>query len=157
MICYYAGSTGSSAYKAVGLRWKQRHNAMHHPDLVPNSYDKSFFAEFMSPCMGHHDEEVAHAIGMPGAYDNGPCRIGWMTHLVTNWMGDDAFLKSLDIKLVRPNVIGNTTWCHGTVEAKEICDGDPVVHLKLWATDQDGHENTQGTATVVLASKGRQT
>ena len=32
-------------------------------------------------------------VGAPGAYDYGPERCSWLTHHVTNWMGDDGFLR----------------------------------------------------------------
>jgi crotonobetainyl-CoA:carnitine CoA-transferase CaiB-like acyl-CoA transferase len=40
----------------------------------------------------HWDEEFAREVGAPGAYDYGPERCSWLTHHLTNWMGDDGFL-----------------------------------------------------------------
>jgi acyl dehydratase len=154
MVCYYAGSIGSSAYKASELRWKQRHHAIHHPERIPNSYDRSFYAEYMLPCLGHHDEAAAQVIGMPGAYDNGPCRIGWMAHLVTNWMGDHGTLRTLEVRLRRPNLLGNTTWCRGRVTRRSRdADGEHLVGIEIQGVDQDGVVNTKGSATVALPSR----
>ena len=33
-------------------------------------------------------------VGAPGAYDYGPERCSWLTHHLTNWMGDDGFLRA---------------------------------------------------------------
>jgi hypothetical protein len=71
-----------------------------------------------------------------------------MGHLVTDWMGDDGFLKVLDIQVRRHNVLGELVTCEGTVEAVRPDAGE--VDLYLIARNQDGHESARGTATVVL-------
>jgi len=85
---------------------------------------------------------------VPGAYDYGPERVSWMGHLVTDWMGDDGFLKVLDIQVRRHNVLGELVTCEGTVKAVRPDAGE--VDLYLIARNQDGHESARGTATVVL-------
>ena len=88
MTSYYAGSIGSEGYKACELRWSQWRAARETPDLLPNNHDISYLSEFVLPSAGHQVDKVAHAVGMPAAYDNGAMRVGWTAHLVTNWMGD---------------------------------------------------------------------
>ena len=46
----------------------------------------------------HWEEEFALEVGAPGAYDYGPERCSWLTHHLTNWMGDDGFLRSADLQ-----------------------------------------------------------
>jgi acyl dehydratase len=150
MTCYYAGVLGTAGYKSCELRWQQRRNARNRPELLPDNYDTSYFAEFVLPSLGHQNATIAHAVGMPGPYDNGPMRIGWMAHLVTNWMGDAGFLAELDVRILRPNLFGNVTWCRGEVASKDLVDGVATVTLNLWATDQNGERNTSGTAQIVL-------
>jgi len=41
----------------------------------------------------HWDEAFALEVGAPGAYDYGPERCSWLTHHLTNWIGDDGFLR----------------------------------------------------------------
>ncbi len=41
----------------------------------------------------HWEPEFARMVGAPGAYDYGPERCSWLTHQLTNWMGDDGFLR----------------------------------------------------------------
>ena len=40
----------------------------------------------------HWDDEWAQRMGHPAAYDYGVMRTNWMAHLVTDWMGDDAWI-----------------------------------------------------------------
>ena len=41
----------------------------------------------------HWENDLATDVGTPGAYDYGPERCSWLTHHLTNWMGDDGFLR----------------------------------------------------------------
>ena len=150
MTCYYAGAIGTAGYKACELKWKQWHNARHHPELIPTNTDRWYFEEALSPSLGHQDDGVARTIGMPAAYDNGHQRCGWMAHLVTNWMGDHATLRRLEVRIQRPNIFGNTTWCHGEVVRKFEDGGQGAVELALRAVNQDGEQNTRGSAIVWL-------
>jgi acyl dehydratase len=95
----------------------------------------------------HWDEAMARAVGVPGAYDYGPERVAWLGNLVTNWMGDEGVLARLHVKVLRHNLIGDTTWCRGEVTGKE---SGGLVHLALRAENQRGELTASGTATVVL-------
>ena len=53
-------------------------------------------------------------------------RTNWLAHLITNWMGDDGFLKRLRAELRLFNVLGDTTWLKGKVTQKYIKDGEEV-------------------------------
>jgi acyl dehydratase len=155
MICYYAGAMPGVAYRPVDLSWRQRQRAIEHPELAPTNFNPpTDLFELVRGGSGHHDPDRAHDAGMPGQYDNGHMRIGWTTHLVTNWMGDTGKLKRLHTEMRRPNVIGNTTWFRGTVTATTIDDdGDPVTEISIEGQDQDGTVNTKATASVVLPRK----
>jgi acyl dehydratase len=98
----------------------------------------------------HWDSEFARMVGVPAAFDYGPERVSWMGHLVTNWMGNDGFLKELKVQVRRHNILGDTTWCQGEVTGKEIKDGTPLVYCRLWADNQRQERSVAGTATMVL-------
>ena len=53
-------------------------------------------------------------VGAPGAYDYGPERCSWLTHHLTNWMGDDGFLRRAHCKIRRHNPEGDTLRIEGT-------------------------------------------
>jgi len=73
---------------------------------------------------------------------------------MTHWMGDDGFLRRLNVSLRRPNVFGDTTWCRGTVVDKRIEDGAPLVDLEVLAQNQLGEVTAKGTAVVELPGRG---
>jgi hypothetical protein len=97
---------------------------------------------------------MARRVGVPAAYDYGPERIAWLGQLLTNWIGDDGFLKRLRVKIKRFNLIGDMTWCHGRVVGARIVDGDGLVDLSVWCEDQRGQVTAEGEATVVLPVRG---
>jgi acyl dehydratase len=119
-----------------------------HPALgIPNA-----FAVPEPPERVHWDETLARAVGVPGAYDYGPERVAWLGHLVTQWMGDAGLLKSLAVQVRRHNLIGDTTWCRGSVRAR----GAPgEVTLALEAVNQRGETIAVGEATVELPRRPR--
>jgi acyl dehydratase len=120
-----------------------------HPGLaIPNAYNIPDVPERV-----HWEEEMARAVGTPGAYDYGPERISWMGHIMTNWMGDDGFLHKLNAKVVRHNPEGDTLTIRGKV-VKKYQDGDKnCVDCELLATNQDGEKSCEAEATVYLPSK----
>lgn len=96
----------------------------------------------------HWDPDLARRVGVPGAYDYGPERVSWMGHVVTDWMGDDGFLSSLDVQVRRHNLIGDLVTLDGTVVEVERDTGSVTVSLE--ARDHRGNESARGSATVVL-------
>lgn len=143
IVCWLMGG-GSPYLHAHGfdLAYRRRHPKIEieggdHPEYV------------------HLDNGVAQKVGLPHAYDYGAQRISWLGHLLTNWMGDDGFLKSLYVKLVGFNMRGYTTWCKGKVIRKSEDEGEPVVDCEIWCENQISEVTAVGKATIILPSKER--
>ncbi len=98
----------------------------------------------------HWDDALARGVGVPAAYDYGPERVAWLGHLVTNWMGDAGVLRRLNVQVRRHNLIGDTTWCRGTVTAKAGTDDPAEVSVDLVAVNQRGETTAVGEAVVAL-------
>jgi len=77
-------------------------------------------------------------------------RIHWTAQLITNWMGDDGFLKKLDLKFPKINILGDITRCYGKVTGKRVQDGKRLVGIEVWNINQVGDTVTTGTAEVIL-------
>jgi acyl dehydratase len=101
----------------------------------------------------HWDPERARELGLPTSYDYGQMRSCWLTHLITNWMGDDAWLWRFANQMRGFNFLGDTHWCTGEVVAKRVEQDHHVVDLELRATNQDGRVTAPATATVILPSR----
>jgi acyl dehydratase len=154
MTTYYAGAVGTSGYKSTKLKWIYGHRARHAPEKLPNNYDPSYYAARVLPSIGHQDAKIAVSeLGMPGPYDNGPQRIGMVATCVTNWMGDDGFLKELSVRLRAPVIFGDITYPTGKVVGRRQEGGAGLVELEVWAENQLGDVTATGHALVELPSR----
>jgi len=125
--------------------------AMKHPGHFFRNPEAGGGIEYTG--IGHHRESVAKEVGVPGTYDYGPQRSSWMCSLVTNWMGDAAFLKRVRTEMRRFNTVGDSTWCKGRVSRKYIKDRHALVDIEIWGENQRGEMTTPGVATVILPSR----
>ncbi len=125
--------------------------AMKHPGHFFRNPEAGGGIEYTG--IGHHRESTAKEVGVPGVYDYGPQRSSWMASLVTNWMGDAAFLKRVRTEMRRFNTMGDSTWCKGKVSRKYVKDGHALVDLEIWGENQRGEVTTPGVATVILPSR----
>ncbi|MEQ9152607.1 MAG: MaoC family dehydratase N-terminal domain-containing protein [Parvibaculum sp.] len=125
--------------------------AMKHPGHFFRNPEAGGGIEYTG--IGHHRESVAKEVGVPGTYDYGPQRSSWMCSLVTNWMGDAAFLKRVRTEMRRFNTMGDCTWCKGKVTRKYMKDRHALVDLEISGENQRGEVTTPGLATVILPSR----
>jgi len=143
----YAQGWGGLYIRANKLAWKQVRN---HPGLgIPNARGIPDCPERV-----HWEEEFALAVGAPGAYDYGPERCSWLTHHVTNWMGDAGFLSRAKCQLRRHNPEGDVVLIHGEVVRKFVEDGRHMVEISQRAVNQDDELSAIGSAIVMLPSRG---
>ena len=107
----------------------------------------------IGPALLHVSDNAARVQGVPHAIAFAAQAEGNVCHSITNWMGDDGFLKRLDCQARHINLVGNTNWINGHVVKKYIEDGEYLVDLELKMEDQDGNLIIPATATVRLLSK----
>ncbi len=99
----FAQGWGGLYIRANKLAWKQLQK---HPGLgIPNKFGIPDVPERV-----HWEDDLATLVGTPAAYDYGPERCSWMSHHLTNWMGDGGFLRKLEVKIRRHNPVGDTLY-----------------------------------------------
>jgi acyl dehydratase len=98
----------------------------------------------------HWDEYSAKLGGFPGGYDFGSQRISWLSHALTDWGGDSAFIEEMEVKLIRPNIVNDTTWISGEVIdlVPDTEFGTAIIALR--ATNQRNEVTAAATARVRL-------
>jgi acyl dehydratase len=101
----------------------------------------------------HWEEEWAVKVGAAARYDFGGLREAFLMHLVTDWMGDDAWLWRLNVQHRKFNFIGDTTWVKGRVKDKRVEDGHHTIELDVFCENQHGMVTSPGTAVVILPSR----
>ncbi len=127
------------------LRHRQRHPDTAFLDLGTGSWE-SWESSMVR-------DDVAQAFGFPAAHDAGIDRVSWVGNLLTNWMGDQGFLSSLRVVLIRPNIYGDVTWCRGKVEGLRREGGRHLADLSVWCENQRGQRTAEGEATVILTRR----
>jgi acyl dehydratase len=142
----YAQGWGGLYIRANKLAWRQ---AQHHPGLGI----KNRFGIPDCPERVHWEPEFALMVGAPGAYDYGPERCSWLTHHLTNWMGDDGFLRRATCKIRRHNPEGDLLFIDGTVVRRFQEDGRHLVEIEQAAHNQDGELSVLGSGIVELPSR----
>jgi len=105
------------------------------------------------PHRGHWEQFMAEEVGMPGIYDVGYQRLGWLGRFVTDWMGDDAFLRVLEGTLRKPTIVGDVTTFTGQVIERTVRDGKPVVVCRLAGQNQHGEDTVTGMAEIELVAR----
>lgn len=144
MLQFMAATGGVRTFE-VAMRYQRRHPAEIYFDEVHGMWD-SWEASFLK-------DVVAQEFGWPAAHDTGYQRICWLDNAITNWMGDHAFLHSLDVRVTRPNIYGDITWAKGKVARKYRTDKQSFVELEVWCANQRGETTAKGTAVVSLLDK----
>lgn len=143
----YAQGWGGLYIRANKLAWKLI-------DAHPGAGITNRFGIPDVPERVHWEEDFALEVGAPGAYDYGPERASWLTHHLTNWMGDGGFLYKSNSKIRRHNPEGDAIFIKGKVLRKFVEDGRHLVEVEQEALNQDGELSAIGRGVVQLQTKG---
>jgi acyl dehydratase len=141
----YAQGWGGLYIRANKLAWQQV--AAHGGLGIKNRFGIPDCPERV-----HWEDEFARMVGTPGAYDYGPERCSWLTHHLTNWMGDDGFLRRATSKIRRHNPVGDMLTFTGKVTRKYVEEGRHLIEIEQEARNQDGELSILGSGVVELPS-----
>lgn len=143
----FAQGWGGLYIRANKLAYKQMRK---HPGLgIPNALGIPDVPERV-----HWEDELATDVGTPGAYDYGPERCSWLMHQLTNWMGDEGFLRRHQSQIRHHNVVGDWIAIDGKVIDKGVdADGKGYVTVEQEARNQHGELSAMGTGTVHLPKR----
>ncbi len=165
-ICYhslgYASVSGPMApgnelaFEPVYRLLKQTQRGHVHP-----------ITRWRGPGNEHEDALTAAYRGQPGPFDFGVQRTQMCEQLMSNWMGDNGFIRRLQIALRKPVYYGDITTYTGEVvkKFKEVQGGEKgegavpgkqdyyAMGVKYQGLNQVGEAQVIGTATVYLPSR----
>ena len=147
MIAYCIGANpvGIKAFRASLKIYKQ------HPRWCfrdPNTYA-------LEPIYAvHYNKAAANAAGLPYPYDVGAQRQCYLIQMITDWMGNDGWLKRNYAEYRRFFYLSDVLWFRGKVVDKFIDeDGEPCVGIETHAVNQRGEDTMPGYSIVALPSK----
>ncbi len=132
----------------VALRQYRRHPAWAFRDPNTHALEPIFAV--------HYNKEAARAMGVPMQYDVGLQRHCWGIHLLTNWMGDEGWVKRSYTEYRRFNYYGDVVWIKGKVVRKYVDnEGEYCVDIERHAINQRGEDIMPSSATVALPSRDK--
>ena len=148
IISFHSGGYGFAPYgigpARIGFKNRQKVPKFY----IPNAAGIPDVAQRL-----HWENEWSQSIGNPMAYDYGVTRECWLTHYLTDWMGDDGWLVRQHDEMRKFNYIGDTHIITGEVVAKRVVDHNCLVDIEFRATNQRGEVTAPATATVALPSR----
>jgi acyl dehydratase len=100
----------------------------------------------------HWDAEFTkNTLGLPGAYDIGLERCAWLINVMTNWMGETAYVRSIDVQYRRFNYMGDVTYNKGRVTGLRRNDGQQIVDVEVWCENHRGEISARGKGQIAYA------
>lgn len=119
---------------------------------IPKFYLKNDLGFWDMAQRCHWDDEWSQRMGHPAAYDYGVMRSCWMAHLVTNWMGDDAWLWKVSASVRKFNYVGDAHFVSGVV--REIDRAANTVTIDASCVNQRGETTADARLVVILPPPG---
>jgi acyl dehydratase len=146
IVAWHVGTgMGDFGVAALKLGYKNRRR-------VPSFYQKNELGYWDAAMRAHWDQAWAERLGQPAPYDYGVMRSAWLAHVVTNWMGDGAWLWKLSTAVRKFNHIGDTHFVMGVVH--QVDTAARRVTIDLTAVNQRGEATCDGRAVVILPPAG---
>jgi len=130
---------------ASGIGYKNRRR-------VPAFYTRTTMGTWDTAQRCHWDDEWAQRMGHPYAYDYGVMRSNWMANLVTNWMGDDAWIWTMASAVRKFNYSGDFHVISGVV--REVDKAANTVTIDAWGDNQRGERTCDARFVVILPPAG---
>jgi acyl dehydratase len=150
MAAGLAGSGGMPPANGAALRMYRAH---------PNwgFRDQNTYA--LEPIAGvHWNYEAAKFAGLPYPYDVGIQRNSWVLQFLTDYIGDEGWIKSCHAEYRFFFYFSDVIWFRGKITDKYKDDqGEYCLDLEITAFNQRGENTTPGNATIILPSKEAKT
>ncbi|MCK8669767.1 FAS1-like dehydratase domain-containing protein [Rhodococcus sp. NPDC003382] len=148
MVVFHSGGYGFAPYTPSASRLSYKNRQRIAPFYIPNEQGIPDVAQRI-----HWDSDYARSIGLPAAYDYGMMRDCWLTHFLTDWIGDDGWLESMSSQMRKFNYMGDTHTFTGEVVGKRVEGDRHLIDIELRGTSQRGEVTCPATATIALPSR----
>jgi acyl dehydratase len=147
MIAYCVGATPVQlAAHGVQLRNYRNHPAwaFRDPDTMA-----------LEPIYGvHYNKLAAQSAGLPIPYTAGVQNQSWLINLLTNWMGDEGWIKRNYAEYRRFVYFSDVVWLKGKVVKKYVDEkGEHCVDIRCSGINQRREDIIPSFATIILPSK----
>ncbi len=148
MIAFIVGGAFPARMQAhgVALREYRQHPAWAFRDPETHALEPVFAV--------HYNKTAANLQGVPYCYDIGIQRQCWQDRFVTNWAGDDAWLKRSYAEYRSFVYLSDVVRISGSVTKKYVDQDDEYcVDIEMSMVNQRGENVMPGSATVALPQR----
>jgi acyl dehydratase len=97
----------------------------------------------------HVDIDFSKASGMPDVFAHGMLSMGWLAHVLTQWVPQTA-LREYSVRFSAMTHVGERISCTGKIVEKMLRNGESCVRVELSTANQDGLVKLTGEAVVAL-------
>jgi acyl dehydratase len=101
----------------------------------------------------HYDKDFALKANLPGVILHGALKNGFLGQMMTDFAGDDGWLRKLAVQYRGMDQPGAPVVCRGKVVKKYAEGRDHLVDCEIWLENAKGEKTTLGSATVMLPSR----
>ena len=134
--------------KALGasLRDYKKHPAWAFRDAQTGALEPTFAV--------HYNVDAALDAGVPFPYDVGAQRQQWLIQHLTDWAGDEGWVKKNYAEYRKFVYLSDVVWLRGKIAKKYVDgEGEHCVDIETWAENQRKENVMPGKSTVVLPSR----
>ena len=151
IVAYCVGAAPVQlAAHGAQLRLYKKHPAWGFRDPVTHAWEPVYSV--------HYSTAAALGVGALYAYDVGVQRHCWLVNLLTNWMGDEGWLKRCYAEYRRFVYHSDAVWFRGKVTSKYVDEnGECCVDIETHGVNQRGEDTIPGHSTIVLPSREKGT
>jgi len=122
---------------------------------MPNNYFHDRDTGLIYPTLGgrHFNDKAAQFEGGPRAWHFNTVPRLHLMRVVTNWMGDDAFVRKFSWRHMWRTPIGDALIINAKIARKYEENGEHLVDIKSWCLDLRGTITDMAITTVKLLTK----
>lgn len=113
-------------------------------DTVTHAYKRESY---------HDSDRAAQRLGHEKAWHFGVTDRNPMLRCLTNWIGDDGFIREYSWRHMAQSSVGDARVAWGKVTNKRIVNDEHLVDIEVWHENMRGNINGAAYATVRLLSK----
>jgi acyl dehydratase len=98
----------------------------------------------------HMDDEMARAMGQPGAIGMGNLRWTYLLNALRDWAGDEAEIVKMNVQFRGTNLKNDVLRTRAVIAEKKTENGRNLVVLDIDVLNQNDETTTPGQATIAL-------
>ena len=146
-IAWHAGTVGFMASSGIALRLYRKHPAWAYRDPESQALEPMASVHWLKTAANH--------AGLPHPYAVGMEMNAWLLQFLTDWIGDEGWLKRCYAEYRAFVYLSDVTWYRGKVSKKYVDpNGEYCVDIETTCVNQRKESVVPGKATVILPSRG---